>query len=206
MSDPKWLGWARRLQAIAQSGLTYAKDPYDTERYQQIRQLAAEIAAEHTDAPAERILGLFSQDSGYATPKVDVRGVVVRDGAILLVKERQDGLWTLPGGWADIGESPSEAVAREVREESGFRARPVRLLAVYDRSRHGHGPHPAYIYKLFFLCQLEGGEASASLETDGAAFFRQDELPDLSTGRTTAAEIGRMLELAGCPEAPTDFD
>ena len=127
--SPNWADWTQRLQAIAQTGLHYARDPYDIERYEQIREIAAELAAHHSDLPAAKLRECFADQLGHATPKVDVRGAVFRDSRILLVRERSDGLWTLPGGWADIGESAAEATAREVWEESGYRVRATRLLA-----------------------------------------------------------------------------
>src|SRR5215212_60989 len=169
--NPTWLTWTQRLQAIAQTGLTYAADPYDIERYEQIREIAAEIAAHHTDAGFERISGLFADQAGYTTPKIDVRGVVFRDDMILLVKERSDGGWTLPGGWADVGDSPGEAVVREIAEESGYLTRVVKLLALYDRNKHGHPPYPFHAYKIFFLCELIGGAATTSSETEAVDFF-----------------------------------
>ena len=150
MNQPNWLHWAQQIQAIAQTGLTYTEGMYDRERYHALQQIAAEIMAVGSNGDVQQILDLFAQESGYPTPKVDVRGVVFRDDKILLVLERADGGWTLPGGWADVGDSPAECVVREVREESGFEVRAVKLLALYDRNRHGHDPHPDYIYKLFF--------------------------------------------------------
>ncbi len=204
----RWLDWARELQAIAQTGLAYGKDPFDAERYERIRALAAEIAAHHTDAPAAHIRDLFAQEAGHATPKVDARGVVFQDGQILLVKERADGRWTLPGGWVDVGEAPSEAVTREVYEEAGCRVRAVKLLAVYDRNRHGHPPHIWHIYKLFFLCELDGtpDPLPPNLETEAVAFFAPDALPELATGKVTAAQIARFFEHLRHPDWPTDFD
>ena len=204
--DPKWLEWVKQLQAIAQCGLTYAKDPFDMERYAQVRELAAEIAAAHTGMEAACIRDLFMKEEGHATPKVDVRGVVFYKDAVLLVKERFDGRWTLPGGWADINESPGEAVEREVLEESGYRTRAVKLLAVYDRNRHGHEPYPYNAYKLFFQCELLGGAPAESLETDCAAFFREDELPELSLPRVTPGQISRMFRHFRHPDSPADFD
>ncbi len=204
--NPKWLDWAQRLQASAQDGLAYCDNPHDRLRYESIRQIAAEIAAEHSGEEPERVLDLFSRETGYATPKLDVRGVVFRDDAILLVKELQDGLWTLPGGWLDVGESPSEAVEKEVREESGYEVRAVKLLAVYDRNKHGHPPLFHHIHKLFILCDLIGGEARTSIETGGAEFFREDEIPELSISRVTPAQITRMFEHSRHPEWPADFD
>lgn len=204
--NPKWLDFAQRLQALAQSGLAFAKNPYDIERYEQIRELAAEMATAYSGEEPERVANLFCGETGYATPKVDVRGVVFKDNSILLVRERQDGLWTIPGGWVDVGESPSEAVEKEVRQESGYIVRATRLLAVYDRNKHEHPPSVFHIYKLFFLCELIGGEATTSIETDDVGFFRKDELPPLSVGKVTPAQIARMFEYLGQPNQPADFD
>ena len=203
----KWLEWGQRLQAIAQNGLTYAENPFDIERYSQLREIAAEIISAHSGLTVERAADLFAQERGYATPKVDVRGVVFKDGGILLVRELvDDGRWTLPGGWVDVGESPSEAVVREVREESGYETRPVKLLAVYDKRRHEHPPDLMHIYKLFILCELLGGSASRSAETEGAEFFAEDGIPELSMGRTTHGQITRMFEHLRNPGLSADFD
>ncbi len=207
MTDPQWLNWANRLRAIAAAGRTYSRDPYDRQRFDQIAELAAEILAAHTDTDMAAIAGLIDADLGYPTPKVDVRGVVFQEGKILLVQEVQDGgRWTLPGGWADIYESPSESVVREVFEESGYRTRAVKLLAVYDRQKWPHPPHPNYTYKLFFQCEITGGEPATSLETSGVGWFGPDELPELSTSRVLPEQIARFFEHARHPEWPTDFD
>lgn len=195
-SEPKWLKWSRQLMAIAQNGLTYAENHFDRERYEQVRQVAAEMMAEQSDTDCRKVLDLFSGEVGYATPKVDVRGVVFREDCILLVKERADGLWTPPGGWADVNESPREAVVREVMEESGFRTQPGKLLAVWDRAKHPHvPPFPYHIYKLFILCEMVGGEATASHETEQVGFFGEHELPDLSLSRVTPGQIARLLRI-----------
>jgi hypothetical protein len=136
MSDePRWVQWARSLQAIAQTGLHFSESEYDRERYQKILQISVEIFAEYSGQSPSLIQRLFEDQSGYATPKVDVRGVVFRSGKLLFVRERTDGLWTLPGGWADVNDSPSEAVEREILEESGFQTKAESMLAVFDRSR-----------------------------------------------------------------------
>jgi ADP-ribose pyrophosphatase YjhB (NUDIX family) len=204
--QPKWLEWAQNLQAIAQAGLTYTEGPYDRERYKAIQRIAAEILASHTDASAGQIAGLLAQESGYATPKIDVRGVIFQDETILLVKERADGLWTLPGGWADVNISPRENVEKEIWEESGYRATAVKLLAVYDRNKHPHPPLPWHTYKLFFLCQLNGGTPTHSLETNGVGFFGEDDLPPLSISRITPEQIARMFDHVRHPDWPADFD
>ena len=207
-SGEGWLTWVKALRSIAQSGLTYAESPFDLERYKQIEEIAAEIAAAQTGTDYEMIRELFAGAVGYETPKVDVRGVVFWEDRILLVRELMDGgRWTLPGGWADVNDLPSEAVEREVLEESGFRVKASKLLAVYDRRLHGHTPPMPYgIYKLFFRCDLVGGRPATSIETGGAEFFAEDEIPELSLGRVTPPVIARLFEHARHPEWSTDFD
>lgn len=206
--QPTWLTWARELQAIAQTGLTYCRDPFDRQRYEQIRDLAAQIFAGHTDTPIDRIAGLFDAQSGYATPKVDVRGAVFRDdGRLLLVRERHDDRWALPGGWADVHQTPRENIEREVREESGFECRVRKLAAVWDRTRHGHPPQPFFAYKMFFLCALTGGAATPSIETSEIGFFAENELPpDISLGRVQPHQLARMFAHHRAPDLPTDVD
>jgi ADP-ribose pyrophosphatase YjhB (NUDIX family) len=207
--EPDWLLWARRLQAIAQTGLTFVQDPYDQERYEQIRALAAEIMAGYSGAELSRIESLFTEQSGYATPKIDVRAAAFRDdGALLMVREANDGRWSLPGGWADVNQSPREAILREVREESGFEVAIRKLAAVFDRALHGHlPPRPFHVYKLFFLCDIAGGAAQTSLETTEIAFFTEANIPaDLSIGRIVPYQIGRMFAHYRDPDLPTEFD
>lgn len=206
MTEPQWLEWAKRLQAAAQNGLAYNHDPFNTERYQAIRAIASDIMAAHTDLTAGVVADLFAAQTGHATPKVDVRGVVIREDAILLVKERSDGAWSLPGGWADVYDSPSEATVREVWEESGYHTRVTKLLALYDRNKQGHPPHPFHTYKIFFRCEIIGGEAAASHETEEVGFFEEDAIPPLSLTRVTPAQIARFFEHARNPDLPTDFD
>jgi 8-oxo-dGTP pyrophosphatase MutT (NUDIX family) len=146
--EPAWLGWARELQAIAQTGLTFAASPFDRERYTAIRSIAARMMAAHSDATFAHVERLFADQTGYATPKVDVRGAVIQNGRILLVREIEDsGRWTMPGGWADVNQSPSECVIREVREESGFEISVRKLAAVYNRARQGHTPPIRSMYE-----------------------------------------------------------
>lgn len=202
----KWLDFQRRIQAIAQIGLTYTDGVYDRERYEQLREIAIEMAAVYTERDPQPIRNLFKNEEGYATPKIDVRGVVFRDDRILMVKEKVDGLWTLPGGWADIGDTPSEAAVREIHEEAGFQTRPIKLLALYDRQRQGHPVETYYTYKFFFLCEITGGEASTNHETLDVGFFGLDDLPRLSTPRVTRAQIERMFAHHANPNWPADFD
>jgi ADP-ribose pyrophosphatase YjhB (NUDIX family) len=205
--EPQWLRWARELQALAQTGLHFTTSDYDRERYHRISEIAAEILAEQGDIEGSKIRTIFDAQSGYATPKVDVRAVVIRDEKILLVQERSDGLWTLPGGWADVNDSPSEAVEKEVIQESGFKVRAQRLLAVFDRAKHPHDPpFPFHIYKLFFLCEIESGEAAPSAETSNVGFFGLEALPPLSLSRITNEQIRFCFETGLRPAQPTAFD
>src|SRR5438132_13851163 len=169
--EARWLAWVRRLQAIAKNDLMFIKDPFDRERYEHVRSVAADILASLSDMDPALIRDLLRGEQGYATPKVDVRGAVFHENRVLLVREQADGLWTLPGGWADVGESPAEAVVREIREESGFETQVSKLVALYDRTKHAHPPMLFHVYKAFFLCDLVGGSASTSHETSEAAFF-----------------------------------
>ena len=194
------------MQAIAQDGLTYTKDDYDLARYEQLRDLAAEILAAHTTGTLEEAGDLLALERCPATPKVDVRAVAFREGRILLVKEPGDAGWSLPGGWADVGESPSEAAARETLEESGYQVRPVRLLAAYDRDRHGHPPILFHVYKLVYLCEILDNAPSSDIDTDGVRFFGEQELPELSITRVTRAQIIRFFEQYRDPNRPADFD
>jgi ADP-ribose pyrophosphatase YjhB (NUDIX family) len=206
--EPNWLRWAKQLAALAQNGLTYSDSAYEIERYEQIRRIAAEMMSAGFGLETTALIELFVGERGYATPKVDVRGAVFRDGRILLVREKLDGGWTLPGGWADPCQSPSEAVVREVFEESGFEVRAVKLAAVYDRSKHPHEPPmPFHLYKLFFLCEITGGAPAESFETTGVGFFAENEIPEpLSISRTLPFQIARMFEHHRNPGLPSDFD
>lgn len=203
----RWLDWTTRLQAIAQNGLAFAHDSYDVERYNEVREIATEILAAGSGLDLAVIRNLLSQDAGYATPKVDVRGVVFRENKLLLVRERSDGRWTLPGGWADVCKSPAVNVVREIQEESGFQTRAVKILAIFDRSKHPHEPtFPYHVYKIFILCEIIGGVATPSSETDAVSFFGQEELPELSVTRVTTWQIYRMFEHHRDQRLPTDFD
>lgn len=199
--------WARKLQALAQTGLTYTSDPYDIERYRNMGQIASEMmAASSSTIPPINLTDLFTCELGYATPKVDVRSAVFAGNQILLVRERSDGGWTLPGGWADVGDSPSVAAVREVKEESGYEVVARKLAAVYDRDRHGHPPIPYHAYKLFFICELVGGIAQTSIETDEVSFFAEDNIPPLSLSRVTPEQIVHLFGHYRNPDWPTSFD
>jgi ADP-ribose pyrophosphatase YjhB (NUDIX family) len=204
---PRWLKLARRFQALAQSGLTYCKDPYDRERYEELRHLAAEMmtwGGGKSDTIA--VENLFEAEIGYATPKIDVRAAVFKQDRILLVRERKDGLWTLPGGWADVGDAPSVSAIREVKEESGYDVVVKKLASLYDRDKHGHPPMTYHVYKIFFICELCGGAPMETLETSGVNFFKDNALPPLSLSRVTPTQIKHMFDHLRHPEWPTSFD
>src|SRR5262249_19954883 len=204
--EARWLAWVRRLQAIAQNGLMFSRDPFDRERYEHVRRVAADILASCSDMNPALIRDLLCGEQGYATPKVDVRGPVFQAHRVLLVRERSYGLWTLPGGWADVGESPAEAVVREIREEAGFETQVCKLVALYDRNKHAHPPMLFHVYKAFFLCNLIGGSVSPSLETSEVAFFGGEEIPPLSTARVTVHQIERLFAHHANRVLPTEFD
>ena len=207
MTNPQWLTWARQLQAIAQSGLAYCKDKFDIERYHQIRALAAEMMTAGVPLPsAAPIERLLAEQSGYATPKTDVRVAAFREEKILLVREVSDDCWTLPGGWADVGESPSVAAARETREESGYEVQITKFAAFYDRDLYGHPSFAFHSYKAFFLAKVSGGSVKTGQETSDAKFFAEEELPPLSLSRVTPAQVTHMFEHLHHPALPTSFD
>jgi ADP-ribose pyrophosphatase YjhB (NUDIX family) len=203
---PDWLRWAQRLQAIAQTGLTYATDPYDRERYAEVREIALEMASARLSVPVDEVRVAFASTLGYPTPKVDVRAVVFRDGELLLVRERKSGRWTFPGGWADAGDTPSLAAERETLEESGYRVEAEKVLALLDKSRHEHPPSADYTYKVLVRCRLLGGEPVTSHEIDAVGFFPRDAVPPLDLDRATPGQIELAFAHLADPSRPTDFD
>jgi len=201
----EWIETLNKITGLAQTGLYYSKDVYDKERYDQIisyvRTLIDLKEIDTTDFIANVL-----QDVGYATPKIDVRAVVFKDNKLLLAKETQDGLWSIPGGWADIGYSAAENAEKEVLEETGLEVKVTRLLALTDRRKH---PHPAmflHVYKAFFWCELIGGELEPSIETSEVGFFGRNELPPISTARVTETQIHQFFELLQELPESTYFD
>ncbi len=186
---PRWLEWAREIQALSQTGLHYTHDDYETQRYQRLLEIAAEIIQTHTGLPTELLVNNFQAQPGYATPKVDVRGAIIQDGRILLVQEKADERWCMPGGWADVGEIPSEMVAREVWEESGFEVKPTKVIGIYDANQDGRPLQFFHAYKIVFLCQITGGYARPSNETLAVDFFDFNHLPPLSSNRTNKRHL-----------------
>jgi len=201
-----WLDMAKRLQAVAQAGLEYSENKYDIDRYQQVRHMSLEILHHFTGMTMEELIGVFSSETGYQTPKVDVRGVVFRGDRILMVRETIDGRWSIPGGWADVGLTPFEVAVKEVCEESGLEVVPVRMLAVLDKKRHNHPPDLFHIYKIFILCREVGGELKGGIETSDTGFFGPDEFPPLSEQRITREQIRLMYAYKDDPLKPASCD
>jgi ADP-ribose pyrophosphatase YjhB (NUDIX family) len=202
---PQWLVWAREIFSLSQSGLTYSGNQYDIERYKRLQEITAEIIESQAEISKESVLDSFSMQPGYITPKVDVRGAIVRDGKILLIQERADGMWAMPGGWADLGNMPASVAEREVWEESGFRVKAEKVVAVIDANRIE--PMEFYhAYKIIFLCRLLEGEPRTSYETLAVDFFDPRHLPPLSRYRTNAAMIKEVFAHIQDPNRPAAFD
>jgi ADP-ribose pyrophosphatase YjhB (NUDIX family) len=206
VSLPRWLEWAREIQALSQTGYYYSENEYQRERYHRLTEIAAEIISAHTRLDYTQIATDFHAQSGYATPRVDVRGAVFRHHRLLLVRERLDGAWTMPGGWADVGDVPSEAAEREVWEEAGFRVKARKIIGVYDANRVG--PLELYhAFKIIFLCDLIDGEARPSNETSDVAFFDLPDIPEALSGeRTRPRHIRDAFATLEDPDRPTVFD
>lgn len=204
--EPKWLDWAKQLQSIAQAGLAYSKDVYDLERFELIRNISVDILAHYTEMDRPIIKDLFAGETGYATPKVDIRAVVFQDDKILMVRENSDGNWALPGGWADIGHTPSEVAIKEVKEEAGFTVKPIRVLAVTDKKCHPHPPSVFHVYKIFIQCAIISGQQSSGIETSEVKFFAENELPPLSIARNTKSQIEMAFNYLKNPVQAVYFD
>ncbi len=202
----QWIVWAREIQALCQTGLAFNREPYDVQRYTRMMEIAAEVVAAHTGLPVEAVRENFLSQPGYATPKIDVRGAVVRDRAILLVQEKVDGRWCMPGGWADVGDLPSAMVAREVEEESGMVVKPTKVIGVYDANRGGGALEFYHAFKIIFLCDILGGTLRPSDETLDAQFFPFDAIPPLSSPRTDRRHLLEVMAHLEDRSRPAAFD
>ncbi|EJQ43022.1 ADP-ribose pyrophosphatase [Bacillus mycoides] len=189
----KWIDWVKQIQSIAQAGLTYSKDVYDLERFQQLRDISIAMMSHYTKTDWEVVENLFASETGYQTPKVDIRAVIFQNEKLLFVKEKSDGKWALPGGWADIGYTPTEVAVKEVLEETGYKVDHFRLLAIFDKEKHQPSPSATHIYKVFIGCEIVGGEKKLSIETEDIDFFSENEIPDLSIARNTEWQIKEMF-------------
>jgi 8-oxo-dGTP pyrophosphatase MutT (NUDIX family) len=203
---PRWLEWAREIQALAQTGNAFAVDDYQRQRCRRLMEIAAQIVSEHSRLEYAPLAAVFTAQIGYATPRIDVRGAVFEAGRLLMVKERADGGWTMPGGWADVGDIPSEGAEREVWEEAGFRVRARKVIGVYDANRSGP-VELFHAYKIVFLCDLVSGEARPSAETTEVAFFGRDEIPQPYSGeRTRQRHVDDAFAALDDPDRPAQFD
>lgn len=204
--EPKWLEWAKQLQSIGQAGLAYSKDKYDLERFELIRDISTQILSQQTEIDKTKIKDLFANETGYATPKADIRAAVFKSNQILMVRERADDFWSLPGGWGDIGLSPSEVAINEVQEEAGFDVKATKLIGIYDNQVHSHPPSAYHVYKLFIQCEIIGGEPETGLETSAVGFFSENELPPLSVPRNTEKQILTAFRHLHNPQEPVHLD
>ena len=202
----KGLQWAMELQSLAQAGLTYGKDPYDLERYRRIREISAEMVAEGSGLPLERVQDLFCGETGYPTPKLDTRAAVFREGKILLVQEN-DGLWSLPGGWGDVRQSVGENAVKETREEAGLEVAAESIIAVQDRARHNRPDYAYGVCKVFVLCRALGGRFRENIETIRSDYFPEDALPPLSEAKNTPEQVRMCFAAYRAGDAwKTQFD
>ncbi|MEN8155273.1 MAG: NUDIX hydrolase [Acidobacteriota bacterium] len=200
------LSLTKRIQALSQSGLTYSTCEYDLERYEELREISIKLMSMISPFNVEMIRDLFASETGYQTPKVDIRAVVIKENRILMVRERNDGLWSLPGGWADIGVSPGENAKKEVKEETGLDVVPKKVLAILDKECHEHPPSIHHTYKIFILCEIISGKLKTGLETDAVDFFPENNLPELSVNRNTQSQILMMFDLKNSSIMETVFD
>ena len=203
--QPKWIQWAREIFSLSQAGLAYSKNEFDIERYKRLQEITAEMIESQSELSKEVALESFSMQVGYATPKIDVRGAVVHEGKILLIQERMDERWAMPGGWADLGDAPASVAEREVWEESGYRVKAEKVVAVIDANRIE--PMEFYhAFKIIFLCKLIGGEPKVSHETLAVDFFDPNKLPPLSLFRTNEEMIKEVFAHIKDPNRQTAFD
>ncbi|MBA3238108.1 MAG: NUDIX hydrolase [Parachlamydiaceae bacterium] len=205
-NQKKSVEWIAELKSIAQNGLAYSKDSFDLDRYAQLEKLCVALASNLSSLGEEKITELFSHDTGYATPKIDVRGALFKNDKIMLVRENSDSLWTVPGGWADVNESPSEAVEREVIEETGYKTKAIKLIALYDKLKQEHPIQLPHTYKCFFLCKIVCLKGLPDKEISEIGFFAQNKLPPLSMKRVTPKQIARCFAHYQNFDLPSEFD
>lgn len=202
----KWLKWAIEIQSIAQAGLAYTNNPYDIERFKRLREISTEMMAEKTDINLDKVKGLFCNETGYQTPKIDTRAAIFKDGRILLVHEN-NGTWSLPGGWCDVLESVKSNTIKEVKEETGLDAEAVRIIAIQDRNKHNKPLYAYGICKIFVLCNVIGGEFLENIETTEIKYFSLEEIPsNLAEEKTSREQIEMCFEAFNNENWQTQFD
>ncbi len=204
--NPKWLEWAREIQQLCQTGLAFSESEYDTQRYKRLTEIAAEIVSSHSTLDKEQLIKILLAHPGYATPKVDIRAAIIENNKILLVQETMDNKWAMPGGWADVGESPATAIIRETKEESGLDVIPTKIIGVYEANREGRPLELFHAYKIVFLCENIGGVPRTSSETIAVNYFAFDNLPKLSTARTNKKHLKNIFAHINNPTLPTIFE
>ena len=204
--SPQWLKWAREIQSLSQTGLAFAVTEYEKNRYNRLTELAAEITGSLTNLSSENTAPVFMNQPGYATPKIDVRSAVIKDGAILLVQEKTDERWAMPGGWADVGDFPASVAERETEEESGYLVKANKVIGVFDANRSGRPMEFFHAFKIIFMCDLIGGDSRPSDETIDVGFFPFDKLPPLSQNRTNDRYINEVKLHLEDPKRATCFD
>ncbi|PJG83464.1 NUDIX hydrolase N-terminal domain-containing protein [Caviibacterium pharyngocola] len=187
-NQEQWLDWAVELQSLAQAGLFYSKDPFDKERFQRVREIAAAILSERSDIPVEKVTALFCNETGFQTPKLDTRAAIFKQDRILLVQEN-DGRWSLPGGWVDVDLSIKENTVKEAKEEAGLDVQAEFVIAILDRDKHNLPKMAHKVCKTFVYCTALGGEFTENSETLASDYFPLNELPPLSTEKNTESQI-----------------
>jgi ADP-ribose pyrophosphatase YjhB (NUDIX family) len=197
----------KRLRALADTGLLYAQNEYDKERYIELREISFRLLHTFTDHPVEALKLHLPLAKEYPTAKVDIRGFMLsEDNKLLLVQESADGRWSLPGGWADVGFTPSEIIIKEIKEETGLDARVDRLLAVFDKRKHPHPPQPFYVYKLVFYCKVFSGQISKGFDVLDVQYFDITNLPPLSEDRILKSQIELLYRKVTAADGDTYFD
>ncbi len=202
----KWLKWAMEIQSLAQGGLAYTNNVYDIERYERLREIAAEMVAEKSNISLEKVKDLFCNEKGYQTPKIDTRAAIFKDNKIILVHEN-DGTWALPGGWCDVLESIESNTLKEVREEAGLEAKAIKIIAIQDRNKHNKPVYAYGICKVFVLCEAIGGAFAENIETTETKYFSLGEIPEnLAEEKTSKEQIKMCFEAANSENWQTLFD
>lgn len=204
-SDLKWLEWAKELQFLAQTGLAYTKDDFDRERFERIRTIAAEMMSLQSGLPLEQVQGLFCNETGFQTPKLDTRAAIFEDNKILLVKEK-NGTWSMPGGWVDVMQTIKSNTVKEVREEAGLDVEAVRIIALQDRNKHNQPPYAYNVCKVFVLCKVSGGNFQSNMETVESRYFGLDELPVLAEEKNSREQIGMCFSACRDDDWQVKFD